>query len=148
MSEKERFKIYSAAYLILVKDKQILLQRRYNTGYQDGNYSLVAGHLEGGETTKQCIIRETEEEAGITLQPDDLKVIHVMHRITPNREYFDIYLRAEKWAGNITNKEPDKCDGIKWFKTDNLPANMVPEVKSALENINKNLYYSEFGWTA
>lgn len=71
-----------------------------------------------------------------------------MHRFKPDREYFDIYLRAEKWTGDIANTEPDKCDEIKWFQMDGLPNNILPEVKFALENINKNVHFSEFGWTA
>jgi len=148
MSKKEKFKPYAAAYLVLIKDGQVLLLRRFNTGYQDGNYSLVAGHLDGGETTKQCIIREASEEAGIVVNPEDLEVIHTMHRLAPDREYFDIYLRTEKWTGDLTNMEPDKCDELKWYNMDGLPNNMLPEVKLALENINKNVHYGEFGWAA
>ena len=146
MSKKERFKPYAAAYLVLIKDGKVLLLRRFNTGYQDGNYSLVAGHLDGGETTKQCIIREASEEVGINISPEDLEVVHVMHRIAPNREYFDIYLRVEKWTGEITNMEPDKCDELKWYDMDGLPNNILPAVKLALEDINKNVHYGEFGW--
>lgn len=146
MNEKEKFKPYAAAYLVLIKDGQVLLLRRFNTGYQDGKYSLVAGHLEGGETTSQCIIREAYEEAGIVLCAKDLKVAHIMHRLTPTREYFDFYIQAKKWTGNITNMEPDKSDGLNWYNTDNLPSNILPEVKYALKNINENLYYSEYGW--
>jgi len=146
MSHHEHFKAYVAAYLVLVKDGQILLLRRFNTGYQDGNYSLVAGHLDGSETTKQCIIREANEEAGIKINPEDLEIVHTMHRLAPDREYFDIYLRAEKWTGNITNMEPNKCDELKWYQMDNLPNNMLPEIKLALENINKDIHYGEFGW--
>lgn len=146
MPNQERFKAYVAAYLVLIKDKQILFLRRFNTGYQDGNYSLVSGHLEGGETTKQCIIREAREEAGIVMRPEDLKVVHVTHRLTPQREYFDVYLRAEKWTGDIAIMEPNKCDELKWFAVDEFPENMAPEVKFALESIKQNIYYGEFGW--
>ncbi|MDP2629793.1 MAG: NUDIX domain-containing protein [Candidatus Uhrbacteria bacterium] len=147
MPEQERFRSYIAAYLVLIKDGHILLLRRYNTGYQDGNYSLVAGHLDGGETTKQCIVREACEEAGITIFPEDLEVVHVMHQRASEREYFDIFLWPKKWNGEIENKEPDKCDALAWYSLDNLPANIIPNVKFALENIEKNIHYSEFGWT-
>lgn len=148
MSEKEKFRPYAAAYLVLIKDGQVLFLRRLNTGYRDGNYSLVAGHLDGGETAKQCIIREASEEAGIVVSSEDLEVVHTMHRLAPDREYFDIYLRAEKWTGDITNMEPDKCDELKWYDMDGLPDNILPEVKFALENIDKNVHYGEFGWAA
>jgi len=146
MSDKERFKPYAAAYLIMEKDGQVLLLRRFNTGYQDGNYSLVAGHLDGGETAKQCIVREAMEEAGIAINLTDLAVVHVMHRLSPSREYFDIYLRTEKWNGDITNMEPHKCDDLKWRRLDSLPDNMLPEVRFALEKVCRNISYSEFGW--
>jgi 8-oxo-dGTP diphosphatase len=146
MPGKERFKIYIAAYLILAKDGHVLLLRRANTGYQDGNYGLVAGHLDGGETAKQCIIREALEEAGIKLKPADLEVVHVMHRYRSEREYIDIYLKSHVWGGDITNMEPDKCHELKWFPLDNLPENLIPELKLALENTKKNVFYGEIGW--
>lgn len=146
MLKKERFRAYIAVYLVLIKDGQILLLRRYNTNYENGKYSLVSGHIEGSETAKQAIIRESKEEAGITLKPKDLEVVQVMHRINPHREYFDIYLRAKKWTGKITNMEPDKCDELKWYRLDNLPKNTLPEVKLALKNINAGVHYSEYGW--
>jgi len=65
---KERYKITPASYLVLIEDNKILLQRRFNTGYEDGKYSLVAGHVDEGETFTEAIIREVKEEAGITLQ--------------------------------------------------------------------------------
>ncbi len=142
----ERFKPYAAAYLVLVENNKVLLLKRYNTGYQDGNYSLVSGHFDGGETAGQCISREAKEEANITIDPKDSEVIHVIHRFRPDREYFDIYVKAGKWTGEIANMEPDKCSELKWFELDALPDNMAPEVKLALSNIRKNIFFSELGW--
>ena len=56
---KERPKVIPTAYLVLTKDNKILLSRRHNTGFQDGKYSLPAGHLGGDEETlAQAIARE------------------------------------------------------------------------------------------
>ncbi len=142
MAKIERFTFLAAVYLILIKDGKVLLLRRCNTSYQDGNYGLVSGHLEGGETAKQGIIREAYEEAGIILNPEDLEVVNIMQV----REYFNIFLRAEKWSGDIINKELDKCDDLAWYDLNGLPKNIVPEIKFALENDIKKLQYTEFGW--
>lgn len=76
----ERKPTIPASYLVLEKDNKILLLRRFNTGYEDGNYSFIAGHLENDESLTQCIIREAKEEAGITLKEEDLKVEYILHR--------------------------------------------------------------------
>ena len=60
---KERFKLVITVGLVLLNDKgQVLLQKRCNTGYMDGKYGLVAGHLEKDESLVDGIIREAKEE--------------------------------------------------------------------------------------
>lgn len=45
-----RFTLRCAVYLVLIKNNKLLVQRRYKTAWMDGRYSLISGHLEGGET--------------------------------------------------------------------------------------------------
>lgn len=142
----ERFRIYIAAYLFLEKDGELLLAKRQNTGYGDGEYSMVAGHFDGEETAAECIIREAKEEAGIILTPEDLEVIYVMHRIGRDREYIDVYLKTTKWEGEIQNMEPEKCSELKFFSKNAIPENTVSPMKKALEDIKNGLHYGEFGW--
>jgi 8-oxo-dGTP diphosphatase len=108
---RERFKLVSAVHIFLIRDGQILLLRRRNTGYEDGNYSVVAGHLNGDEEVKTAAIREAHEEVGIRIAPADLQVVGVMHRKS-NDERVDFFLTATLWSGEVTNVEPDKCDRL------------------------------------
>jgi 8-oxo-dGTP pyrophosphatase MutT (NUDIX family) len=144
-----RHKIVPSSYLTLFKDNKILLLRRCSTGYEDGNYSMIAGHVDPKETFTQTIIREAREEAGIGLQPKDLKVVHVMHRYSgtaENNERVDVFFIAEKWSGQIQNREPHKCDDLSWFDLDNIPENVIPYIKQAISKIRDEVYYSEHGW--
>lgn len=56
-----RFTMRCAVYLVLTKNNKLLVQRRYKTGWMDGRYSLISGHLEGGETTTKVMIREAKQ---------------------------------------------------------------------------------------
>ncbi len=144
---KERHKIVPASYLVLIEDDKILMLRRFNTGYEDGNYSIVAGHVDEGETFIHCIIREAKEEAGIILKSEDLKVCHVMHRNGgKGNERIDIFISAKDWSGEIEIKEKDKCDDLSWFSFDNIPENTIPCIKQAINCIKNKIFYSEFGW--
>ena len=73
-----------AVHLFLIKDGKILLLRRSNTGYEDGKYSVVAGHIDGDEDEKTAMIREAREEAGIEIARSNIKFAGVMHRKSEN----------------------------------------------------------------
>lgn len=143
---KDRFKFISAVHLILENDGRILLLRRYNTGYEDGNYSLPAGHIDQGERATTAMVRETKEEIGIDISEGTLETIHVVHRLGDDQERIDFFMRADAWEGEPINGEQDKCDELFWCAMDDLPANIIPYVKSALSHIQNGVFYSEFGW--
>ena len=143
--KKERFKLISACHLLLVKENQILLIRRFNTGYRDGFYSVVAGHLDGNESAKTAMAREAKEEAGIDIDENNLKFASVMHRKSDD-ERIDFFFFTDKWNCKIKNKEPHKCDDLKWFDLEKLPDNIVPYVKKGIENYKKQKGFDQFGW--
>lgn len=140
-----RFRLVAAVHVFLVRGEEVLLLRRCNTGYEDGNYSVVAGHLDGGETVRDAAVRETREEAGITLRPDDIQVVGVMHRRS-TEERVDFFVATTEWSGRISNREPHKCDELAWFPFDALPDNTIPYVRRALENYRRGTWFDSFGW--
>ncbi len=143
---KERFKLIPAAYLILQEGNTILLQQRSNTGYKDGWYSLPAGHLDGNESATNGMIREANEEIGIKLNSNNLTLKLTMHRISPDRECVDWFFTANNWEGDIQNKEPQKCSDLSFFSIDKLPKKTIPYIVHAIESIQQQLTFTEFGW--
>lgn len=144
----ERFKLIPAVHLFLIKDNRILLLRRYNTGYEDGNYSVPAGHLDGNETVRLATVREAKEEASITIDAEDLNVVHVMHRNSKDTggERVDFFLVCTKWEGTVAIGEPNKCDELSWFPLENIPDNTIPYIRASIDDYRRSIFYSEFGW--
>jgi ADP-ribose pyrophosphatase YjhB (NUDIX family) len=134
-----------AVHLFFIRDGRVLLLRRFNTGYEDGNYSVPAGHLDGDESVTRAAIREAREEIGLELSPDDVTVVGTMHRKAES-ERVDFFVAVRAWHGEPTNCEPDKCDDLSWWPRDRLPANTVPYVRRALDNYARRVWFDEVGW--
>ena len=144
-----RFRHVVAVHLFLLRDGDVLLLRRANTGYADGHYSVVAGHLDGDETVGTAARREAHEEAGITIAPEDIAVVGVMQRRADgpgDDERIDFFVAARHWAGEVRNLEPQKCDDLSWFPLDRLPERMVPYVRRALDNYRRGVSFDTLGW--
>ncbi len=137
-----------SCFLLPVRDNSILLLKRKNTGYFDGYYWLISWHVENNETFTQGMIRETNEEWWIILSPDDIKVVHIMQRKAEidQSQGVDAYFLCDKWKWDFINAEPHKCEKLEWCDMDNLPSNLIPAIKFAIQNIRNNIFYSEYGW--
>lgn len=142
----EKFTYLAVVNILLLKEGKVLLARRFNTGYHDGDYEVPSGHMDGGETVRTAAAREALEEIGVTIEPDDLKVTHVMHRFGKNYERIEFFLVASVWEGEPEVREPEECDDLQWFALDKLPQNMIPKSKFGLEQSLAGVTFSEFDW--
>ena len=140
-----RHSLIPEAHLLLFKEGNVLLLCRQNTGYEDGNYSVIAGHVEANETASEAMVREASEEAGLKIEKRNLQLCHIVHRKAKD-ERISFFFTTSVWAGEPTNLEPQKCSELSWFPLNNLPENMVPYVRQALENVQRGELYSELGW--
>jgi len=145
---QDRHKVIPAVYILLRKDNQILLLKRQNTGYRDGEYSLPAGHLEGGESAVAAAVREAKEEVGIRIQSEDLHLVHTQHRVAEggDHERISLFFETKKWQGEPKNAEPHKCSELLWAGPDDLPSNLVPELEHLFKHLVKKNPYGHFGF--
>lgn len=137
-----RNKVIPAVYIFFRKNNQILLLRRENSGYMDGFYSLVAGHVEENELPTQCCIREALEEANIKIKISDLKFVLIVHR-TLKTDRVDYFFECKKWSGIIKINEPNKCSDLRWFDLNNLPDKVMPYLLKVIEKYKQNINFME-----
>ena len=140
-----RNKIPVTVHLLFFRENQILLLRRFNTGFEDGNYSVPAGHLDGDEPVRVAGQREALEEIGVHIDLEDIIFANVMHRMEGD-ERVDFFVHIKVWNGEPFNAEPNKCDELRWCDMDALPENIVPYVKQAIQNFRDGVVFEEFGW--
>lgn len=143
---KKRYESKVAVFLILMRKVngkiEILLQRRYNTGYMDGKYDMAcSGHLEKGESLSMALVREAKEEIDLDIKEENLKLVSVIH---PYKEdYINVFFITEKYEGTPKIMEHNKCDDLKWFDLDDLPENITIRNKNVIKNIQKGIIYDD-----
>lgn len=143
----ERFKLISAAHLLIFQDNTILLLKRHNTGYEDGNYSVPAGHHDEGESMTETAIRELKEETDLDVSREDIQSGCVMHRRKPSgEESIDYFFIVKKWRGTVRNCEAEHCSELNFFPLNNLPSNIIPHIKKGIEASIRREPIVEFGW--
>ncbi len=142
--KKERHKIVAAVYAIIIKNGKILLSLRENTGFMDGWYSLVAGHVEADETVDEAMLREAKEEANIVVKSMKLGTVMFRKGIDGRDDYMDFFFIIDDYEGDIINKEPQKCGELKFFNITNMPNNVLNYVSKAVDNTLKGIPYDNF----
>ncbi len=68
-----------------------------------------------------------------------------MHHRT-NAGRIALFFEVTRWSGEVTNTEPDKCAGWRWFALDALPMAMIPYAAVPLAHYSKGQGYAERGW--
>ncbi|MFD0274120.1 NUDIX domain-containing protein [Kitasatospora sp. NPDC127111] len=137
-------------HLVLLDGDTVLLGRRHNTSYANGMWHLPAGHMEPGETVTRAMTREAEEELGILIAEDDLALVHTLHHLDADdgRSRLHLFFRPARHDGQVRNAEPHRCDALRFWRLDQLPANTVPYTAHALGEITRGSALSTVGWPA
>jgi len=137
----DRFRVVPAAYVVLRRADQVLLQLRQGSNYMDGHWSMAAaGHVEVGESAFDAARREASEELGIAIKPDALRPLCAMHRTNGNSkevdERVDFFFECSQWGGDPRLIETDKTADLRWFDLNALPRPIVPHELFVLKHLH------------
>lgn len=145
---RQRHALNASVFVVVRRDEDILLLRRANTGWKDGQWSAPAGSHDGGETLEQAAARELREETGLEAHPHDMRLIHLLHcRAGDNGgEWLGAFFLATQWQGEPTIREPEKHDGLAWYPAGQLPDQMVDYTRQGIALGLQGTAFSAFGW--
>lgn len=107
----------SYAFILNPNKNKVLLIRHHTTNL----WSLPGGKIEQCENFEECLSRELQEEIGICIKPQTIKIIskHVKH--FSNRRKFKCYKFTLPENVYFTTFSPYEIAEIKWFDLTQLP---------------------------
>lgn len=112
----------STTLLYLIRDDEILLAMK-KRGFGANRYNGVGGKIEPSETLEQALIRECQEEIGVT--PQQYHAIAEHNFYGPDEEPFHMHVHAffcTEWDG-----EPAETEEMApaWHKITDIPYNTM-----------------------
>jgi 8-oxo-dGTP diphosphatase len=99
------------AALLVREDRVLLCHRSPDRKWFPDVWDFPGGHVEAGESAEAALVREVEEELGVTIAPPVEPPLATV-------ENGDLRLRiwlVREWSGDPRNAQPDEHDDIRWF---------------------------------
>ena len=117
------FEYYNRGYNVgvggaVVKDERLLLVRRASA-YGKGNWQIPGGFIERTETMEDAVVREVEEEAGVTACPRGILAIRNRLFDGSNSTYV-VFLMD--WISGSPRPDGIETDRAEWFSLEEIRA--------------------------
>jgi len=122
---------------IFNKNNQLLLGLR-KSKHAENTWCAPGGHMEYGETNEQAAIRETKEETGLDILPENLYLQGITNDFykESGKHYITLHMFCKHYTGTPKIMEPTKCAEWKWFDLDKLPPNLMLSNRNFLSTTN------------
>src|SRR5262245_16453534 len=124
---RPRFTVSVSVFVVVKKEDKVLWLRRSGTGWLDGLYSIPAGAVDGGEPLLLAAAREAREEICVDIDPNNLRLQHVVHCRTASDEWIGCFLKQS--AGMVLLDLVNQtsiviCAGLAWTRCLSRPFRM------------------------
>ncbi len=138
------------AYGLIIKDEQILLIKKLGGPYS-GKLDLPGGTIEWGETPKETLIRELNEEVGINVKEYELFDANSVTFEWVHKEelecghHLGIFYKINRYEGEIIenidiNEKNDDSLGAKYYKISDLKKSELSSIANLeIEKLGYNL---------
>lgn len=100
---------------LLVENDRILLEKRFNEAGGENYLNIPGGHIEAGETQVETLLREVEEELGVTPLAYTFLCSELFDQFEPQVLHYYV---VTEWSGRVLNNELQQ---LVWDSLKNTP---------------------------
>ncbi|MFI7002243.1 NUDIX domain-containing protein [Nocardia sp. NPDC050175] len=141
------FRSVVGVQLLMSRGERVLLARRRNTSFGDGEWNAPGGRLDDGEDVLTAVIREAEEEIGVRVERDDVRMVASMHIQSPPGQALIVFIfHTDTWSGEPQNLEPDRCSDLRWFDFDDIPEETILSTRAGIDMFRRKQHFGLYGW--
>ena len=127
---------------LVLRGGRLLLGRRIDDTYGNGEYSCGGGHLEPGENLAEAARREIREEWGIEI--DTPRFLCVVNLRNYNGTHWVSFGFSGDWvSGKPTPEIAKEFAGHGWYDLDDLPSPLFKPVPPYVEALRTGKAYFE-----
>lgn len=127
----------------LIKDNKILFlvrKKENDSIHKQGIYLPIGGHVELGESTESCAIREVKEESGIDVHSVDLKgIVYVTGHNSGDKDTIMFLFISSDFSGEPVTGNEGSFEWVELAKVQE--ANIYPGDKIYLHLMQKHQFF-------
>ncbi len=116
-------KEYVNSFMFCEDESKVVLIKKIKPDWQKGFFNGVGGKIELGETPKQAIVREFEEETGVKTSESEWSLFSILIKESEYKVYFFIAFTDKMFNAKTVEKEE-----VGIYDVDNLPTKMLPNL--------------------
>jgi 8-oxo-dGTP diphosphatase len=118
-----------AACALVDPDGRVLIAQRPEGKLMAGLWEFPGGKIEAGEQPEQSLIRELQEELGITVKPECLAPLTFASHTYPEFHLLMPLYVCRRWDGFVEAREKQ---GLKWVRPNELRNYPMPPADEPL----------------
>ena len=118
--------------MCLIRDEagRVLLQLRTKKDWP--GWTLPGGHIEPGEDFREAIVREVEEETGLTILHPKLAGVLEFYRTRPDQDRYLVFIyEADRFKGSLSSESEGKVEFKRVEEIDT--SDWAPDMDAILE---------------